>query len=230
MRNVKGMLAAAALAVGCCFAYGGDFSGTWTDHESGLTWSYKYVENWSDGLILTKFTGQCPENLTMPSCIPINQTIGNEVVTNDYVVEALSGTCCAELDGLKSVVIPPTISYISGDAFAGCGALEDVRFLGNVPAYGPNFEFTFETTFEGTPFLAGLKAANDNDYLYTPDGAGEYADTAREISGASGTVRDNNQLATPNEPDVDEEDAVVDPVQTFDPLRGYAGWLVGPKW
>ena len=119
MRNVKGMLAAATLAVGCCFAYGGDFSDTWTDPESGLTWSYKYVENWGDGLILTEFPGQCPENLTIPSSIPIEQTIGNEVVTNDYVVEALDGTCCAERANLKSVVVPPTVAYISGDAFAG---------------------------------------------------------------------------------------------------------------
>ena len=225
---LKRLLAAVSLAAGCCFARGGNFSGGWFDPDSELTWSYEYIADWGDGFILTGFSGTCPESLTIPSSIPIAQTIGNEVVTNDYVVEALNGTCCAGRANLKSVVIPPTISYISGDAFARCGALADVRFLGNVPVYDSDFKFSFETTFAGTPYLAGLTTANDNDYLYTPDGATEYVDTAREISGANGTVRDNNLLATPNEPDVDDAD--VDAVQGFDPLRGYAGWLVGSKW
>ncbi|MBO7688113.1 MAG: InlB B-repeat-containing protein, partial [Kiritimatiellae bacterium] len=215
---MKRLLATVSLAVGCCFARGGDFSGTWTDTDTGLTWSYEYDEEWGDGLILTGFTGECPENLTIPSSIAVEQAIGNEEVTNDYVVEALYGTCCADMANLKSVVIPPTVSFISGDAFAGCGALEEVRFIGNVPAYDSDFEFSFETTFEGTPYLEKLRAENANDL----------AENAKEISGASGTVRGDNMLATPNEPDFPADGT--NDEETFDPLRGYAGWLVGSKW
>jgi uncharacterized repeat protein (TIGR02543 family) len=211
------LLAAAALAVGCCFAYGG----AWTDPDSGLTWSYDH-EGGSEGLVLTGFSGTCPENLVIPSDIPIVQAVGNEAVTNAYFVEGLQGVC-KNRTNVKSVVVPPMVASLTDGAFAGCTSLESVRFLGPVPT-----GLDFGLTFAGTPYLAGLEAANDNDYLYIPDGAGEYDDAAREISGASGTARDNNFLATPNEPGGD--DGVVDPVKDFDPLRGYAGWLVGSKW
>ncbi len=215
---MKRLLATVSLVVGCCFAYGGDFSGTWTDPDSGLIWSYEYVEDWGDGLILTEFTGECPESLTIPSSIAVVQGVGEEVVTNDYAVAAVGESCCAELDGLKSVAIPPSVSFIYGDAFARCGSLEEVRFLGNVPAYDSDFEFRFETTFEGTPYLEKLRAENANDL----------AENAKEISGASGTVRGDNMLATPNEPDFPADGT--NDEETFDPLRGYAGWLVGSKW
>jgi len=214
---MKKSLAVAALAAGCCFAYGG----AWTDPDSGLTWSYDH-EGGSDGLVLTGLSGTCPENLVIPSDIPIVQAVGNEAVTNEYFVEGLQGVCKNKTN-VKSVVIPPMVASLTGGAFAGCTSLVSVRFLGPVPT-----GLDFGLTFAGTPYLAGLEAANDNDYLYIPDGAGEYADAAREISGASGTARDNNFLATPNEPGGD--DGVVDPVKDFDPLRGYAGWLVGSKW
>ena len=213
----KKLFAAAALAAGCWFAYGG----AWTDPDSGLIWSYDHEEG-SDGLVLTGFSGTCPENLVIPSDIPIVQAVGNETVTNEYFVEGLQGVCKNKTN-VKSVVIPPMVASLTGGAFAGCTSLESVRFLGPVPT-----GLDFGLTFAGTPYLAGLEAANDNDYLYIPDGAGEYDDAAREISGASGTARDNNFLATPNEPGGDDD--VVDPVKEFDPLRGYAGWLVGSKW
>jgi hypothetical protein len=157
----------------------------------------------------------------IPSDIPIVQMVGNEAVTNEYFVEGLQGVCKNKTN-VKSVVIPPMVASLTGGAFAGCTSLESVRFLGPVPT-----GLDFGWTFAGTPYLVGLEAANDNDYLYIPAGA-EYTDAAREISGASGTARDNNLLATPNEPGGD--DGVVDPVKDFDPLRGYAGWLVGSKW
>ena len=216
-RCMKKSLAVAVLAAGCCFAYGG----AWTDPDSGLTWSYDH-EGGSDGLVLTGLSGTSPENLVIPSDIPIVQMVGNEAVTNEYFVEGLQGVCKNKTN-VKSVVIPPMVASLTGGAFAGCTSLESVRFLGPVPA-----GLDVDSTFAGTPYLAGLEAANDNDYLYTPDGTGEYVDAAREISGASGTARDNNLLATPNEPGGD--DVVVDPVKEFDPLRGYAGWLVGSKW
>lgn len=216
-RCMKKSLAVAALAAGCCFAYGG----AWTDPDSGLTWAYDH-EGESEGLVLTGFSGTCPEDLVIPSDIPIVQTVGNENVTNEYFVEGLKGVC-KNKSNVKSVVIPPMVASLTDGAFAGCTSLESARFLGPVPT-----GLDFGLTFAGTPYLAGLEAANDNDYLYIPDGAGEYADAAREISGASGTARDNNFLATPNEPGGD--DGVVDPVKDFDPLRGYAGWLVGSKW
>ena len=75
--SAKIFLAAVTLAAGCCFAYGG----AWTDPDSGLTWSYGHGEG-SDGLVLTGFSGTCPENLVMPSDIPIVQMVGNEAVTN----------------------------------------------------------------------------------------------------------------------------------------------------
>ena len=215
-RCMNKSLAVAALAAGCCFAYGGE----WTDPDSGLIWSYDHG-NGSDGLILTGLSGTCPEALVIPSDIPIVQAVGNEVVTNAYFVEALQGICRNKTN-IKSVVIPPMVVSLTGGTFAGCTSLESVRFLGPVPT-----GLDFGLTFRGTPYLAGLKAANDNDYLYIPVDA-EYTDAAREISGASGTARDNNLLATPNEPGGD--DVVVDPVKEFDPLRGYAGWLVGSKW
>ena len=214
--RVKRILVATTLAAGCCFAYGGE----WTDPDSGLIWSYDHG-NGSDGLILTGLSGTCPEALVIPSDIPIVQAVGNEVVTNAYFVEALQGICRNKTN-IKSVVIPPMVVSLTGGTFAGCTSLESVRFLGPVPT-----GLDFGLTFRGTPYLAGLKAANDNDYLFIPAGA-EYTDAAREISGASGTARDNNLLATPNEPGGD--DVVVDPVKEFDPLRGYAGWLVGSKW
>lgn len=214
---MKRSLAAAALAAGCCFAYGG----AWTDPDSGLIWSYDHEEG-SDGLVLTGFSGTCPENLVIPSDIPIVQAVGNEAVTNAYFVVGLQGVC-KNRTNVKSVVVPPMVASLTDGAFAGCTSLESVRFLGPVPT-----GLDFGLTFAGTPYLAGLEAANDNDYLYIPDGAGEYDDAAREISGASGTARDNNFLATPNEPGGDDD--VVDPVKEFDPLRGYAGWLVGSKW
>ncbi len=217
MRNMRGILVAAALAAGCCFAYGG----AWTDPDSGLTWPYDH-EGGSEGLVLTGLSGTCPENLVIPSDIPIVQMVGNEAVTNAYFVEGLQGVC-KNRTNVKSVVVPPMVASLTDGAFAGCTSLESVRFLGPVPT-----GLDFGLTFAGTPYLAGLEAANDNDYLYIPDGAGEYVDAAREISGASGTARDNNFLATPNEPGGD--DGVVDPVKDFDPLRGYAGWLVGSKW
>ena len=216
---MKRLLVAATLAAGCCFADG--FTGTWTDPDSGLSWAYNN-DGGSDGLILTGLSGTCPEALVIPSDIPIVRMVGNEVVTSAYFVEALQGICRNKTN-IKSVVIPPMVASLTGGTFAGCTSLESVRFLGPVPT-----GLDFGLTFRGTPYLAGLKAANDNDYLYTPDGAGEYVDAAREISGASGTARDNNLLATPNEPGGD--DVVVDPVKEFDPLRGYAGWLVGSKW
>ena len=215
---MKRLLAAVTLvAAGCCFAAGG----AWTDPDSGLTWSYDHEEG-NDGLVLTGFSGTCPENLVIPSNIPIVQAVGNEAVTNEYFVEGLQGVC-KNRTNVKSVVIPPMVASLTDGAFAGCTSLESARFLGPVPT-----GLDFGLTFAGTPYLAGLEAANDNDYLYIPDGAGEYDDAAREISGASGTARDNNFLATPNEPGGD--DGVVDPVKDFDPLRGYAGWLVGSKW
>ena len=216
-RCMKKSLAVAALAAGCCFAYGG----AWTDPDSGLTWSYDH-EGGSEGLVLTGLSGTSPENLVIPSDIPIVQMVGNEAVTNEYFVEGLQGVCKNKTN-VKSVVIPPMVASLTGGAFAGCTSLESVRFLGPVPA-----GLDVDSTFAGTPYLAGLEAANDNDYLYTPDGTGEYVDAAREISGASGTARDNNLLATPNEPG--GGDVVADPVKEFDPLRGYAGWLVGSKW
>ncbi|MBR0506663.1 MAG: hypothetical protein IJJ84_14785, partial [Kiritimatiellae bacterium] len=212
----KKLFAAATLAAGCCFAYGG----AWTDPDSGLIWSYDHEEG-SEGLVLTGFSGTCPENLVIPSDIPIVQAVGNEAVTNAYFVEGLKGVCSNKAN-VKSVVIPPMVVSLTDGAFAGCTSLESVRFLGPVPT-----GLDVDSTFAGTPYLAGLKAANDNDYLFIPAGA-EYTDAAREISGASGTARDNNLLATPNEPGGD--DGVVDPVKEFDPLRGYAGWLVGSKW
>ena len=214
--RVKKILAAATLAAGCCFAYGG----AWTDPDSKLIWSYDH-EGGSDGLVLTGLSGTCPEDLVIPSDIPIVQMVGNEAVTNAYFVEGLQGVC-KNRTNVKSVVIPPMVASLTNGTFAGCTSLESVRFLGPVPT-----GLDFGLTFAGTPYLAGLEAANDNDYLFTPVST-EYVDAAREISGASGTARDNNVLATPNEPGGD--DGVVDPVKDFDPLRGYAGWLVGSKW
>lgn len=214
--RVKKILTAATLAAGCCFAYGG----AWTDPDSKLIWSYDH-EGGSDGLVLTGLLGTCPENLVIPSDIPIVQMVGNEAVTNAYFVEALQGVC-KNRTNVKSVVIPPMVASLTNGTFAGCTSLESVRFLGPVPT-----GLDFDSTFVGTPYLAGLEAANDNDYLFTPVG-NEYVDAAWEISGASGTARDNNFLATPNEPGGD--DGVIDPVKDFDPLRGYAGWLVGSKW
>jgi len=214
--RVKKILTAATLVAGCCFAYGG----AWTDPDSKLIWSYDH-EGGSDGLVLTGLSGTCPEDLVIPSDIPIVQMAGNEVVTNAYFVESLQGVC-KNRTNVKSVVVPPMVASLTDGAFAGCTSLESVRFLGPVPT-----GLDFGLTFAGTPYLAGLEAANDNDYLFIPAGA-EYTDAAREISGASGTARDNNFLATPNEPGGD--DGVVDPVKDFDPLRGYAGWLVGSKW
>ena len=85
---MKRLLVAATLAAGCCFAYGG----AWTDPDSGLTWSYDH-EGGSEGLVLTGLSGTCPEDLVIPSDIPIVQTVDNEVVTNAYFVEGLQGIC-----------------------------------------------------------------------------------------------------------------------------------------
>ena len=222
VENVKKMLAAAALVSGCCFARGGFAAGVWSDPDSGLAWSYAEGED-ANGFVLNGFSGTCLENLVIPSDIPIVRVVDNVVVTNSYFVEGL-GAVCKNKANVRSVVIPPMVAYMTDGSFAGCSSLESVRFLGLVPS-----GVDFASAFSGTPYLAGLGAANGNDFLFTPDPAGaEYDDAAREISGASGTARDNNFLATPNEPGGD--DGVVDPVKDFDPLRGYAGWLVGSKW
>ncbi len=219
---VKRMLAAAALVSGCCFARGGFAAGVWSDPDSGLAWSYAEGED-ANGFVLNGFSGTCPENLMIPSVIPVVRVVDNVVVTNSYFVEGL-GAVCKNKANVRSVVIPPKVAYMTDGSFAGCSSLESVRFLGLVPS-----GVDFASAFSGTPYLAGLGAANGNDFLFTPDPAGaEYDDTAREISGASGSARDSNFLATPNEPGGNDD--AEDPVKNFDPLRGYAGWLVGSKW
>ena len=209
----KGLLVAVALSAGCCLAQ--TFTGMWTDPDSGLTWKYKHDNAFGDGLILTGLASQWPTSVTLPSAIAIGQTIGNETVTNEYVVEAIGTSFCTQITGLQSVTIPPTVAFIACDSFEKCSALDEVRFLGNVPSYDSTYRFKFETTFANTPYLDKLGMENANDL----------AQGAREISGASGTVRGNNMLATPNGPDFPEAGE-----ETFDPLRGYARWLVGSKW
>ena len=205
----KNAMVVAVMALGCSLTACG-FDINWEDPEpGGLRWNGTCAGEESDGVLLKGFTGDCPQSLLIPPLVENVRETNEGVTTNVYAVEELGNEFCRNKANLKSVIVPATVECINDGAFSGCMALEDVTFQGPVP------DVDFKAAFADTPYIAKLDAGNANNLF----------ENARELDGASGTATDDNYLATPNEgfPEDDEDEA-------FDPLRGFAGWLVGSKW
>ena len=174
---------------------------SWDDDDQRVMWKYSSETAWK-----TVEVRECasfgeesfPAALTMPSCLLTGYDWCGVGGIGDYAFQ--------DNTELQSITIP-WVNYIDSGAFSGCTSLSSVTFLGPVPA-----GLDFNGVFENTPFLARITQENANDF----------AESAREIEGASGNITDTNYLATPN--DIVENEGAVEP------LKGLASWLVGTKW
>ena len=202
---MKTKMFAAMMAVMCCLSATvyGETTGMWWDDDQGVGWNWKL----EDGALRVEITG-CDRGNSNADSIILPQHIEDQQhdAEHDAVYEV--GSFADDLfgagAGLVSAVVPDA-GTLGSYTFRNCADLKSVTFLGPIPIW-----FDFDTVFEGTPYLAGLAEANGNDL----------AENARELRGTAGSVADNNYLATPS----DFDDA------GYEPLMGFASWLVGTKW
>ena len=194
-----------AIASAMAMAAYGTEQGTWWDDEGQVSWRWITMSESQQRVevYLCDRDDFRPKELTLPQYI--GDAKGNMREVGTFTSDLFNfGSGHANADGLESVVIPDA-SLLGSYTFRNCADLKSVTFLGAIPSW-----FDFESTFAGTPYLAGLNEANGNDT----------AESARELAGAGGSVTDNNYLASPS--DFDEDG--------YEPLRGFASWLVGTKW
>ena len=205
----KNAMVAAVMALTCCMSATVCGNETWWDEEQKVSWRWTMTSESQQRILVylcdrDRDEGTPTKEITLPLYVmnTANGTMLEVGRFSDYLFRYGPGHTNA--DGLESVVIPDA-SVLDTGTFKSCTDLKSVTFLGTIP-----IGLDFESVFAGTPYLAGLREANGNDLV----------ENARELAGAVGSATDNNYLASPR--DFDEDG--------YEPLMGFASWLVGTKW